>query len=72
MVSAPGTSALTNKFGIRPVVISGGLILSVGFVVSGFATSIRFLYFSYGGLVGELTAASSTSVNQTFEGALQR
>ena len=54
MVSAPGTSALTNKFGIRPVVISGGLILSVGFVVSGFATSIKFLYFSYGGLVGEL------------------
>ena len=63
MVSAPGTSALTNKFGIRPVVISGGLILSVGFVVSGFATSIKFLYFSYGGLVGELST-SEASVNQ--------
>ncbi|KAI0239773.1 Monocarboxylate transporter 12 [Lamellibrachia satsuma] len=39
-------------FDTRRVVICGGLICTTGFVLSAYATSVEFLYFSYGFLVG--------------------
>ncbi|XP_064615167.1 uncharacterized protein LOC135479278 [Liolophura sinensis] len=48
----PIASALTNKYGCRPVTIAGALIASTGFILSLFAPNIYYLYFSFGVLSG--------------------
>nr|XP_006825158.1 PREDICTED: monocarboxylate transporter 12-B-like [Saccoglossus kowalevskii] len=40
--------ALSNKFGHRPVVITGGVLSACGLVLSAFTTTIHQLYFTYG------------------------
>ena len=45
--TGPLASALCNRFTCRTVVMAGGVLLCVGVLVSGFAPSLEFLYFSY-------------------------
>ncbi|XP_067675929.1 monocarboxylate transporter 13-like [Haliotis asinina] len=49
---APVTGILTDKYGCRTVTLIGAVIASTGFVISSLATSIDYLYISYGVLVG--------------------
>ncbi|XP_048240246.1 monocarboxylate transporter 9-like [Haliotis rufescens] len=51
-LAAPVAGILTDKYDCRAVTISGAVIASSGFVISSFATSIDYLYISYGVLVG--------------------
>lgn len=55
LLVGPFVSALANRFGFRSVSIAGSLIASVAFVISYFATSVEFLYVSYGFIGGKLT-----------------
>lgn len=48
LLAGPFVSALANRFGFRPVTIAGAFIASAAFGVSYFATSIGFLYITYG------------------------
>ncbi|XP_077990991.1 monocarboxylate transporter 12-like [Glandiceps talaboti] len=50
--ASPVAAGLSNKFGCRPVVFVGGILSSCGLLLSSFATSVFFLYFSFGILVG--------------------
>ncbi|XP_070576549.1 monocarboxylate transporter 13-like [Ptychodera flava] len=45
-------SSFLDKYGTRTVVAAGGLVSSLGLITSSFATSIYYLWFSYGILVG--------------------
>ncbi|KAL5004781.1 hypothetical protein ScPMuIL_018237 [Solemya velum] len=48
----PIASALTNRYGCRPVTIAGALIAASGFILSLFAPNIYYLYVSFGILSG--------------------
>lgn len=48
----PVSSMLCNKYGNRKMVILGGLISGIGLALSYFATSLYYLYFSFGMLTG--------------------
>lgn len=48
----PLAGALSDIYGCRVVVVAGAVISSVGFIISAFATSVPYLYFSYGLLGG--------------------
>ncbi|XP_070540607.1 monocarboxylate transporter 13-like [Ptychodera flava] len=48
LATGPASSALTARFGTRPVVMAGGFIVSVGLVLSSFATKVYQLYLTYG------------------------
>ncbi|XP_063427629.1 monocarboxylate transporter 12-like [Mytilus trossulus] len=48
----PITGALTNRFGCRLVCILGAIVVTTGFITSSFATSVYFLYCSFGILTG--------------------
>ncbi|CAH1126996.1 unnamed protein product [Ceutorhynchus assimilis] len=52
LMVGPFASAIANKFGFRFVAIIGALLGSSAFVVSYFATSVEFLWVSYGLLGG--------------------
>ena len=53
--SSPGPvgSALSTKFGPRPVVMAGGILAALGMLLAAFATSLTHLYLSIGLLSGE-------------------
>lgn len=53
--SSPGPvgSALSTKFGPRPVVMAGGILAALGMLLASFATSLTHLYLSIGLLSGE-------------------
>lgn len=46
-------SALSTKFGPRPVVMAGGILAALGMLLASFATSLTHLYLSIGLLSGE-------------------
>nr|XP_006817454.1 PREDICTED: monocarboxylate transporter 12-like [Saccoglossus kowalevskii] len=46
--AAPLVSSLNKKFGTRVVVVTGGIISSIGLLLSSFANSVYVLYVSYG------------------------
>lgn len=48
----PLTTYLSVKFSYRTVTIAGGISAALGMILSCFATSIIYLYFSFGVLVG--------------------
>lgn len=48
----PISSMLTNKYGLRPVIMLGGVIAAVGLSLSYFAPSLYFLFFTFGALAG--------------------
>jgi len=47
-LTGPIVSALTNKYGCRPVCIAGSIIGSIGFALSSFATNLDILMLTYG------------------------
>ncbi|EDO49501.1 predicted protein [Nematostella vectensis] len=46
------SSLLAERFGCRKITIVGGIITSLGLLISSFCTSIKSMYFTYGILVG--------------------
>uniref|UniRef100_UPI003986FF53 solute carrier family 16 member 13 isoform 2 n=1 Tax=Equus caballus TaxID=9796 RepID=UPI003986FF53 len=52
---SPVGSALSTKFGPRPVVMAGGILAALGMLLASFATSLTHLYLSIGLLSGALT-----------------
>ncbi|XP_077991810.1 monocarboxylate transporter 12-like [Glandiceps talaboti] len=48
----PIANISVKKIGYRGTVILGGLVSSIGFLLTAFAPSLEFIYFSFGGLVG--------------------
>nr|XP_035922115.1 monocarboxylate transporter 11 isoform X4 [Halichoerus grypus] len=50
--SGPVGSALSTRWGARPVVMVGGVLASLGFVFSAFARSLLHLYLGLGVLAG--------------------
>lgn len=51
--SAPLASVACAKLGARVTSIAGGVLVSGGFLMSIFASSVVFLYISMGVIVGE-------------------
>ena len=54
-ILAPVASYLVNRFTHRQIVIVAGLVSTVGFFTSAFATNIYILCITYGVLVGMTT-----------------
>ncbi|XP_078001201.1 monocarboxylate transporter 12-like [Glandiceps talaboti] len=50
--ASPVASALSNRFGARPVIFVGAIISSLGLLLSSFATSVPFLYITFGVITG--------------------
>ncbi|XP_055970933.1 monocarboxylate transporter 13 isoform X1 [Sorex fumeus] len=57
---SPVGSALSTKFGPRPVVMTGGILTALGMLLASFATSLTHLYLSIGLLSGFGWALSFT------------
>ena len=51
-VSAPLCGKLVIRYGCRAVTVAGCLILFSGLVVTAFATSIFYVYFTFGIITG--------------------
>lgn len=51
LLAGPFVSAAANRWGFRPVTIVGAFIASFGFALSRYATSVYYLYLTYG-LIG--------------------
>ncbi|KAJ8312845.1 hypothetical protein KUTeg_010218 [Tegillarca granosa] len=47
-VSGPIVGYLEQKYGYRAIAITGAIIITVGMFVSGFVTSLYYLYITYG------------------------
>ncbi|KAM4703229.1 monocarboxylate transporter 9 [Rhinophrynus dorsalis] len=52
LLASPLCSASVSSFGARPVAIFSSFLLAGGLILSSFAPSLYFLYFSYGFMVG--------------------
>lgn len=50
--NGPLSSIMTNRFGFQLVVMTGGLLISVGTIATSFTTSINQMYFTYGLVAG--------------------
>ncbi|KAM4716581.1 LOW QUALITY PROTEIN: solute carrier family 16 member 6b [Anableps anableps] len=50
--TAPLASLLSNRFGYRPVVMTGGFLMSVGMISSAFTNSIDKMYITIGMISG--------------------
>lgn len=48
LLAGPFVASLANRWGFRPVTIIGAVIASFSFAISYFATSVEFLYITYG------------------------
>lgn len=53
LLLGPVGSALSTRWGARPVVMAGGLLTSLGFIFSAFAGNLLHLYLGLGVLAGE-------------------
>ncbi|KFD45349.1 hypothetical protein M513_13774 [Trichuris suis] len=69
--AGPFSGALVNAFGCRCVALGGALLCAAGFFLSTFATSITYLYFTYGVLagtgMGAIFLCGLSTVSQYFE-----
>uniref|UniRef100_A0A5S6R1M5 MFS domain-containing protein n=1 Tax=Trichuris muris TaxID=70415 RepID=A0A5S6R1M5_TRIMR len=69
--AGPFSGALVNAFGCRTVALAGALLCATGFFLSTFATSITYLYFTYGVLagtgMGAIFLCGLSTVSQYFE-----
>lgn len=67
-LSSPGPvgSALSTKFGPRPVVMTGGILAALGMLLASFATSLTHLYLSIGLLSGETLSRAGESKPESF------
>lgn len=52
LLAGPFVSAAANRWGFRPVTIVGAFIAAIGFALSKFATSVLYLYLTYGFIGG--------------------
>ncbi|XP_052216344.1 monocarboxylate transporter 12-like isoform X2 [Dreissena polymorpha] len=52
LLSGPLTSAFVNRFGCRAVAFVGTLVATSGFLISAFASSVLWLYVSFGLIAG--------------------
>nr|XP_006813741.1 PREDICTED: monocarboxylate transporter 9-like [Saccoglossus kowalevskii] len=52
LIPSPIISSLNNRFGTRPLVVTGGIVSSVGLALCSFANSVYVLYLTYGIIVG--------------------
>lgn len=52
LIASPICSACVVNFGVRPVTIFSGVMVSGGLMLSAFAPNVQFLIFSYGIVVG--------------------
>ncbi|KAF0872554.1 MOT13 protein, partial [Crocuta crocuta] len=57
---SPVGSALSTKYGPRPVVMAGGILAASGMLLASFATSVTHLYLSIGLLSGSGWALTFT------------
>lgn len=54
---------MTNRFGFQIVVMTGGLLISLGTITTSFTTSINQMYITYGLIAGnELLSFSFVSL----------
>lgn len=53
-ILGPLGSALSTRYGARPVVMAGGFLAGMGFLLGAFATRLSHLYLSVGLLAGML------------------
>nr|XP_033799177.1 monocarboxylate transporter 9 [Geotrypetes seraphini]XP_033799178.1 monocarboxylate transporter 9 [Geotrypetes seraphini] len=71
LLASPLCSAWVSSFGARPVTIFSGVMVAGGLMLSSFAPSLYFLFFSYGIVVGLgcglLYTATVTVTCQYFE-----
>ncbi|KAM8924489.1 monocarboxylate transporter 9 [Pelodytes ibericus] len=71
LLASPLCSTSVASFGVRPVTIFSSLLVAAGLILSSFAPSLYFLYFSYGIMVGFgcglLYTATVTVTCQYFE-----
>lgn len=71
LCAGPIVSALTNKFGCRPVAMVGSVIATIAFVLATFSPSIEILILTYGVLggvgFGMIYLPSIVSVGYYFE-----
>ncbi|XP_055837911.1 uncharacterized protein LOC129906263 [Episyrphus balteatus] len=52
LMAGPFVSALANRYGFRPVTVVGAIFAAASFGLSYYATSVEFLFISYGFLGG--------------------
>lgn len=52
---APFSNSFAVRFSSRAVVMTGGCLVTIAFLLSSFSASLTFLYFSYGVLAGKYT-----------------
>lgn len=50
--SAPLSTMLSNRFGYRPVVMTGGFLISLGTITSAFTSSVTEMYITTGIVAG--------------------
>lgn len=71
LCAGPIVSALTNKFGCRPIAITGSIISTIAFILSVFAPNIEILILTYGVIggfgFGMIYLPSIVSVGYYFE-----
>lgn len=53
IITGPVVSAMTNKFGCRPVVVAGSCIATVAFVLATFSPNIEIMMLTYGVVGGK-------------------
>ena len=51
--TGPISGGLCDRFGCRMVAVTGAVISFIGLLISSFATSVTYLYFTYGILGGK-------------------
>lgn len=66
----PLSSILVNRYGSRPVVMVGGLMVSAGMMLASFGTSIIHLYLCVGIISGKHLDLSAFSMSRATHGLL--
>jgi MFS family permease len=67
-----GWGALTDRFGPRPVLLSGGVLLGLGLLLASHATSLLAFQLLYGIVVGAAAGAVFTPTFATITGWFER
>lgn len=48
LMAGPFVSAMANRYGFRPVTMCGAVIATIAFAISYYATSVEYLFITYG------------------------
>lgn len=60
------SSVLVNRYGSRPVVIAGGLMVGAAMITASFATSVMHLFICVGVIGGMYVIEKLTSLYKSF------